>query len=335
MNISYYPVLKWKKGEQDALKNLKIYQKNFYPVIEIVEEHPPADFFTELKNCFCSTIYFDGSRINNQLFYDYISYAASNDIPAYPVLYPNDLTNPIITPPDKFSVRISIPVDFEGPSFEEIINLLSSSYQKQNINLILDAGEVTDSRIANLTFDSYHRIISNNIDSLCEFGDIIICLTSFPEQLNIDAGEDVAYKRYDISIYKKILEIFNNSKLHEKIQYSDYGVTKFTESEFDFSKMRYGILPKVKYTTKTQYIVKKGEKDRMQNIFTRSYIDISKEIVNSPYFFGEQFSYGDKCIYEKSHLPNATPGNSKQWVTYCANHHLTVLMEQLSNLSDF
>jgi len=217
-------------------------------------------------------------------------------------------------------------------SFEEILNLLSS-YQNHEINLILDAGEVIDSRTANNTFDSYKRTLSDNIKLLCTFENITICLTSFPEDLRVESGEDMTYKRYDILIFKKLIEEFKDSELNEKLQYSDYGVTKFTETDLDFSKMKYGILPKVKYTTNTDYIIKKAEKDRRNNIFTRSIIDITKEIVNSKYFFGKEFSYGDKCIYEKAYSANVKPGNPQQWVTYCANHHLAVVMEQLSNLS--
>lgn len=331
MSIEYLPIIKWKRGEQDALKNLEAHYEKFCPIIEIVEECTPGDFFTTLSECFNSQTYFDISRLGIEHLNNYITYTKKNNIKSYPVFYIDNLINNLVNNiPDNFSVRIPIPVDFEGPTFEEILDLLSS-YDGYEINLILDAGEVIETRMANNTYETYCRIISENIDRLCEFKNVIICLTSFPEQLNISSGDDIAYKRFDILIFKKIVEKYTNSKLNGKIQYSDYGVTKFTETEFDFSKMRYGILPKVKYTTKTQYIVKKGEKDRRNNIFTRSYIDIAREIVNSEYYFGQQYSYGDKCIFDKAYKPNVGPGNSQQWVTYCANHHFTVLMEQLSN----
>ena len=331
MSYNYLPIIKWKKGEQDALKNLEVHYVKFCPIIEIVEECTPDVFFTTLSEYFNYPTYFDVSRLGSETLNNFITYLIENNIKSYPVLYADNLVNNSIKNlPDTFSVRIPIPVDFEGPTFEEILDVLSS-YDDHEINLILDAGEVIETRMANSTFESYCRIISENIDKLCEFENIIICLTSFPEQLNINSGDDIAYKRFDILIFKKIVENFKNSKLNGKIQYSDYGVTKFTETEHDFSKMKYGILPKVKYTTKTQYIVKKGEKDRRNNIFTRSYNDIAREIVNSEYYFGQQYSYGDKCIYDKATEPNAGPGNSQQWVTYCANHHFTVLMEQLSN----
>lgn len=278
MSIKYYPIIKWKKGEQEALKNVNISYENFYPIIEIVDECSPNEFFTALALYYSGPIYFDVSRFDTEYLNSYINFTAEQDIPAYPVLYIDHfIGSSLDNLPNKFSVKIPIPVDFEGPTFEEILDILSS-FQNNEINLILDAGEVIESRVANSTYDLYCRIISDNIDILSQFENIIICLTSFPEQLSIDSGEDMAYKRYDILIYKKIIEKYMDSELQEKIQYSDYGVTKFTETELDFSKMRYGILPKVKYTTDKQYIVKKGEKDRRNNIFTRSYIDMAKEM---------------------------------------------------------
>lgn len=335
MSFNYLPIIKWKKGEQDALKHLKVDYANLLPIIEIIDECSPEDFFTTLSECYSAPIYFDVSRLDTEYLNDFINYIIENRILSYPVLYIDNITNnPQFDLPDIFSVRIPIPVDFEGPTFEEILEILSL-YQNYAVNLILDAGEVIDSRTANKIFESFCIVISSNIDKLSKFEKVTICLTSFPEQLSIESGDDIAYKRFDILIFKKIIEKYMNSQLRGKIHYSDYGVTKFTETEIDFSKMRYGILPKVKYTTKTQYIVKKGEKDRRNNIFTRSYIDIAREIVNSQYFFGQHFSYGDQCIFDKANTPNSKPGNSQQWVTYCANHHFTVLMEQLSNLYDF
>lgn len=335
MNISYYPVIKWKRGEQEALKNLKAFYPNFYPIIEIVEECSPKDFFSVLPVYYLQPIFFDVSRFNAEYLNSYISYSIENKIQAYPVLSIDDFINNVTEElPDIISVRISIPVDFEGPTIEEILNILSSD-EKHKINLILDAGEVIDARTANSIFDIYNRTIYENIGILSKFENIIICLTSFPKQISIEPGEDVTYKRYDILIFKKIIETYMNSELNGRIQYSDYGVTKYTETELDFSKIRYSILPKVKYTTEKQYIVKKGEKDRKNNIFTRSYIDMAKEIVNSSYYKGVNFCYGDKCIYDKANMTNATHGNAQQWVTYCANHHFTLLMEQLSNFPDF
>lgn len=333
MSITYYPILKWKKGEQEALKNLKE-TSNFCPILEVIDDCSPADFFNSLSICYGATVCFDVNRLNPERFDEFISYVKDNHIPASPVLYVEDiLTHAFSSIPQKFFVKIPIPVDFDGPTFGEIVNRLSA-FDNCDINLILDAGEVLDPRTANTTFDSYARTLSENISKLSNFTNIIICLTSFPAQLTIDSGEDITYKRYDFLIFKRLIELFNSSPLYSKLQYSDYGVTKFTETELDFSKMKYGVLPKVKYTTDSHYIVKKGEKDRINNIFTRSYIDIAKEIVNSSYFYGKKFCYGDSCIYEKATQINSKPGGATQWVTYCANHHLSVLMEQLSNLCE-
>lgn len=336
MSIKYYPILKWKKGEQIALENFTS-SRHCFPIIELVEDSTPEDFFSVLLDCYKETVYYDISRLdddNHELLFEFNTYAKENDLNAYPLLNVNDISDDIINElQNNFSVKIPIPVDFQGPTFSEILNSLSK-YLNRQVNLVLDAGEVLEQHISNSVFDGYSRIIKENLTLLSQFSDLIICLTSFPEKLVIESGEDSTYKRFDIMIFKALLKHFSGTPLAQKLHYSDYGVTKFTETEFDFSKLQYGILPKVKYTTDSVYIVKKGAKDRINNIFTRSYIDISKEIVSSSYFYGENFSYGDRCIFEKAH-ESTKPGGSTQWVTYCANHHLEVVMEQLSSLNDF
>ena len=74
MNISYYPIIKWKKGEQEALRNLKIANNNFYPIIEIIDECSPQDFFATLRIYYSDPIYFDTSRFDTDFLETYISY---------------------------------------------------------------------------------------------------------------------------------------------------------------------------------------------------------------------------------------------------------------------
>lgn len=336
MKILYLPVLKWKKGEQEALKNLKASSDTMTPIIELIDECTPSAFFSSLFECFEGTIYYDTDRLDDEgreFLLSYISYTNKHNISAYPVLNVNDIFSDLDTSSiPAMAIKVPVPVDFEGPSFDSIISKLTS-YDTSNITLILDAGEISTSHAANTIFAFYSDIIAKHLNKLANFKNLTICLTSFPEQLSIEAGQDMTYNRYDIKIFRRLHESFQDTPIISRLSFSDYGVTKFTETELDFSKMKYGVLPKVKYTTYDQYIVKKGEKDRIKNIFTRSYVHISQEIINSNYYFGKSFSYGDKCIYEKATQPTAKPGNGANWVTYCANHHLNVVLEQLSILS--
>ncbi len=330
---SYYPILKWKKGEQIALKELAIGDSEFIPVLELVDDIAPASFFSTLKECFRGAIYIDTIRCdeNRILLNSMIDYANSNGIDARPLLYPDDVYefyDELAEKTSYLAFKISVPEDFDGISYDTIAEYITEHEYNCAIDIFLDAEEVLNNKDASVAFTSYKSQLDKiDIDSEI-INKVVICLTSFPEKLDMEAGGTVAYKRYDIKIFEKLNELYPKYEL----AYSDYGVTKFTESELDFSRMKFGILPKIKYTTNNEYIVLKGEKDRSRGLVVRSVIDMAREIVGSSYYSGKEFSYGDSAIYEKATLHNSKPGGSTQWVTYCSNHHLTFVMKQLSNL---
>lgn len=160
----------------------------------------------------------------------------------------------------------------------------------------------------------------------------VVNVYSFPENISsIGAGEEKRFTRYDFSIFKKLMKHLENSGVKSLLGYSDYGVTKFTDSDIDFSLLRYGILPKIKYTTNDEYIVLKGKKDHRTGAMVVSYKDLARRIIQSEYYFGNDFSHGDYEIYLKAQEGQGV-GNARNWVTYCANHHIAVLLAQLSSL---
>ena len=329
---TYFPILKWKVGEQRALKELQV-KGPFFPVIQIVDAQEPSDFFNSLHAVYEGPIYFDTVLCGDEdlcILKSYIQFALNNSINAWPFIYINDLSadiDEVLAISNRAAISIQIPESFDGPTNKSIIEHVISLHKE--FDLFCDSGEVIDRTKANLIFASYKELLNNNSDLIGRFKNIVICLTSFPEQLNVESGETEHFDRYDFKMFILLYEKFKEA--FPQLSYSDYGVTKFTDTELDFRKIKY-ILPKVKYTTDKEYIVHKGAKNRMQSGFSRSYIDISKEIFHSDYYMGKNFSFGDFNICEKACSSGAKPGNATNWVSYCANHHLTVVMEQLSTL---
>lgn len=335
--ISYMPILKWKKGERIALKELKYDSDYFVPVIQIIDEVEPSDFFSELKEHFDSPVYIDTSHFdddNHSHLCNFITYANTNSFSVIPYFLSDEIekAQKLLSTASGIGINVPIPANFDGFTIEEIIDYLSNNVKISNVDLFLDADEILERSVANLVFSELKRILS--IKLLTSFRKVIICSTSFPRTLTVGSGQNAEYERFDYKIFEKLVELFKGTAIGNKLAYSDYGVTAFTDSEIDFSKLRHGILPKVKYTTTDLYWILKGQKDRIHGAFTRSYIDMSREIVNSKRFYGKDFSYGDCMIEQKATVPNAKPGNSTNWVTFCANHHLAVVIEQLSKLSE-
>lgn len=334
----YYPILKWKKGEQAALKNFTDDQP-FIPVIELVDKCDPAVFFNKLKACRQGPIFFDTVHCDDDkrtLLFEFIDYCRKKQINAWPLIYVNDvftILKDIATKTHDFAVKLPVPEEFGGPTNKDVLDTLDKyNIADTRISLFFDAGVIVNSRDANHAFADYRSILTSFTKELMGFQKVIICLTSFPETISIVSGANCQYNRFDIKIFTQLLNILAGNDIVAKLGYADYGVTKFTDSEIDFKLLKYGILPKVKYTTHDFYFVSKGKKDRTRGIYIVSYKDIANQIVNSSFYFGKDFSFGDSSIYEKATITTGKTGGPTNWVSYCANHHIAVLIEQLSTL---
>lgn len=342
MGCKYFPILKWKAGERESLKDFIGTSVLFTPIIELVadEDCDVSDFFSKLEECYKGPIVIDTSNCDDPdrtILQTFLSYASGRDI--RPLLNPDDLRalrNGMLPGINKFVLDISVPDSFDGPTFESILpSILELNVARSyEIDLLLDSRKpITDDSEARNALEAYRKLLSKLNNVIGNFSHILIGLTSFPSSLSsMQSGDDLYVRRYDFEIFTKLMNEFGSQPIGAKLEYSDYGVTKFTETELDFSQLKYGILPKIKYTTNEYYFISKGEKDPSHTAWRRNAIDMAKQIVASSFYFGREFSAGDFAIYDKATNPAARPGNSKNWVEYCANHHIAVLVGQLSNL---
>ncbi|MEQ6360580.1 hypothetical protein V7D15_13035 [Thermoanaerobacter thermohydrosulfuricus] len=342
--ILYVPILKWKKGEQEALKNLFSEQKNkIIPLIEIIEEEPKV-ILDSLRNCYENPIFIDTIQVeeNDRSFLSTIlNTSKQTNQQLYPVLYFNDLnldTLPqLLSLTNRIAIKIPVPEDIEGPTYSELFNTIKtikSNYTSTIVDIILDVGIITEKNIANILLTAIKEVLNHYLLKETFYNSIIISSTSLPEDLSslLQAGDKKHFPRYDIKLFYNLIRDRNFTSIADKFIYSDYGVTKFTDSDIDFSRLKYSILPKVRYTTYDEYIVLKGKRDHTLGKNIKDYADLASEILNSNYYFGENFSFGDSEIKERA-TGKKGPGNHTQWVTISANHHIAVVVSQLSNFS--
>ena len=338
----YVPILKWCKGEQEALKNLTSEQKlKIIPLLEITDIVEPSIFIRHLKDCFNGLVYIDtyiAAEDDRDYLLSLISELSDNNVEAVPILYYEDLAlnfKLFISSVNRFAIRIPVPGEIDTPEYKDIFNQIESlKSENLQFDIILDLSTISDGREARNQYMEVREILESNFIGKSFYSSIIIAATSFPENLSkLEAGNDLEIKRYDFMIYKKLLETDSIKSLLPNLIYSDYGVTKFTDFDIDFKYLRYGVLPKVKYTTEESYKILKGKKDRATRTMIRGYKDLAKEVCNSDYYYGENFSFGDLEIKERAYALNKKgTGNSTNWVTIAANHHIAVLVEQLSNI---
>ncbi|MBV7276833.1 hypothetical protein I6U48_28590 [Clostridium sp. PL3] len=333
--IKYAPVLKWKAGERDSIKKLDDSQVNqISPIIELVDSISEHELLKEihetgLKSAFIDTIYSD---ISLEFYEKLNSINGITDLKLIPVFYIDDLFDDfsVIDTYDEISIRLEIPEPIDSLSYNKLFKeILKKTHTK--IDIILDLIFIEDVQAATLKSVALKETLSQIKKYCMNINKLIISSTSFPNNLSdLEAGEEKKYKRYEFKIFNKIYELPEYKDFINKLIYSDYGVNKFTDTEMDFSKLQYGILPKIKYTTDSFYYVQKGKKDRIKNVYTISVFDMCDKIINSNFFYGKKFSYGDKKIHEKA-SERKGPGGNKDWVTISTTHHITVILKQLSN----
>ncbi len=342
----YAPILKWKTGEKIALLNLSSSQKEcIIPILEFTDYQEPSSVITDLGNCFEYPVYVDTIYVDEEdreYLTSLIEESKNCGQTIYPVLYFDDfpdLANILGNLSGRIVVRLPVPEDIEGPDYSTIFNYLAEWNQGRSVvlDIMLDLNVIETKKQANLLYAELKNILNTYIMKKDIWQNIILAMTSFPEDLSsIPAGGSAFFDRIDIKLFNKIYNDPCFELIRQRLIFSDYGVTKFTDTEIDFSKLRYGILPKAKYTTSNKYWVLKGAKDHLAKTWIKGHKAIAMEICNSEYYYGEDFSFGDLEIKERAYgLSNKGPGSNTNWVAIDANHHITVVIHELSRTFDF
>jgi len=325
---TYFPILKWKRGEQIALQNIGVAVPQLMPVIQIVGDSTPEDFCDSIRTYYNHPIYLDTSNHPDEddhlsVLNSYIQYAQASGFAIYPIVNYLDIAY-IPSNVNRCAVYLPVPLDFNGPQIHQILSNISQYTSTLQLDIFLNAGNVFDLQTANICYSQYISILQEltPLNAQC-----VICSTSFPDDLSsIGNGGSAEYPRYDYQIFSQLKQEPRLPPIRGNIHYADYGVSKFTESEIDFHLLRYGVLPKIRYTANDRYIVWKGSRDPQIN-----YHQLSIQVINSGYYYGAQFSFGDQNI-DRVARGNTGVGNHANWVTYACNHHLAVVLQQLSTI---
>lgn len=339
MNI-FAPILKWKTGERNGLKLLSDDIKEFItPILEIIDTCDATTIISQLESTFPNSVYFDtiiSGDDDRTLLTEIINISNERDIETIPVLYSQDLDEHLATISsltNRIAIKMPLPENITGPSIQDVItNYLLNQSTNLKFDLILDLGNISNMRSANLQFREVCNTLTFLQNTVDIFNSIIISSTSFPEELsNLEDNSETSFARYEIIIFSKLLQNVSLEFIKEKLVFSDYGVTKYTETDIDFSYMSSPIINKIRYTTFDSYIVYKGQNKNLKNPIAIKYPSLAKKLVDSDHYLGKDFSNGDLEIFNRANGIQG-PGNGTNWVSISVNHHITVLMEQLSKL---
>mgnify|MGYP000891904792 FL=1 len=347
LNSNYVPILKWKQGEKNALSVIPLnIKKTFTPLIEIVpptydfakkrykksiDEHlqdigdtffkswnSELPFFIDLKwlpikmhTCFnVHTLKYILSEARKKSYKVIPVTGSKRDL-----AYQNEIKKAIVE--DNLGVCFRI-------EEHDFINIAFYSIRPSDVDLVIDFDYILEKD----TNKNYLSIIAliHSIPFINDWRTITLCSTSFPEDTSSIPTNTVGnIKRSEWLIWK---QLFNNrASLKRLPSFGDYGISNPNYKEIDPRIMT--MSANIRYTVENKWIIVKGNSTRKHG-WEQTH-NLSKKLTTLNEFSGHSFSWGDKYISDCAKKV-VTRGNASTWRKVGTNHHITYVINQLSNL---
>ena len=334
-NFIYVPVLKTKQNEFLALSELDEKIKNKIKPLFILTQDKCRERATSLANNLNNKwtfreVFIDICQVNNfninQL--DHVTYIfsdlANHNIPFTPVIHLDNPNQTAINYTIQNRISSAILVRIRNFSHSTPNNLKQLIGSLSNVtDVILDFGSDIETSRQNHSFNisTYISHISSYISPNIN---IIITGSSVPSELPRDN-----YMPFGIEPRTEWLGFYDyyiSAPQNNPIIFGDYSITHPDEAEpMTFVNPN----AKIRYTISDSYLFAVGYQVHSHSSGFGQYHAMAGYIVNSPYFMGESYSWGDKYLYDCS-TQMCGPGNMGSWVRVGHNHHITFVTRQIS-----
>lgn len=345
----YTPILKTKRGEAVAVFRLEQSVKDriipFFDILALgaealngsdVQEHmekQAANIIAAWKNQgFCYIDFFDvvpsARGVNGihpvTLIFDKLTSARVSAIPvvgierdvAYKIAVRNVLSNGA----DAVAIRLDSE-DIQLPSSlpQKIANLLFEIGAKNiDLHIFVDFRSIdSDSRA--VVGGQFLRVLGE-LKGLSAKRIVFSASAMAQNMGGFKRGSVNRVKRLDYLIWRDIL------KLHDNIDYADYGVIH--PNYIDFAPGVISPSAKIRYTTSGEWVIVKGSRWRDN---TAQHHDLSKILQDQPEFRGDD-SWGGKYIVSAA-SGRKSYGALETWVSIDQNNHITQTTKQISRIA--
>lgn len=333
MQDIYVPILKWKKGEQDALKELpdKI-KDSIIPLIEMTADCKIENLSKTFDKSWNGRLYYFDvkpecySELGGSIYWDFLKQC------------PQDYAIPVLNLSDSESIfsevieesNNGIAIRIFGDEFELVEEELNSLVENgillpPETDIIIDLKYLDEDDL--YSKKSVLKNAINDINNIGNYRRIIVSSNSFKNKTqNIKVGEIYYYQRNEMEVFKTAIKLSNKHKFD--LVYSDYGPFDLETQEFIL-----GMTPsfKIRYTNEKDYMFIKGLSTKKGGLDSENIAKLCELIIESGHFYGQDYSWGDSYI-SRACLKPETCGNLTTWVQVAMNHHITVVVNQLSNL---
>jgi hypothetical protein len=353
----FVPILKWKRAEQGALKELSTKRKKYItPLIQFVMPIPKSsesleelivrfeNLAPEIPDKIIEIWGSDPIFIDVSLLFTTPLKAKSLEVISrrgcechakfIPVIHLNDdeAIKKVAYKLAKengtgFCLRL-ICTDFSDITKlnQNLATLLSKSgLEEKDIDLLVDIKEIEENGKY-----SHFLNLSQNITNLLKWRTYIFAAGSFPEDMSkCKPDEENLIPRVEWNCWKNSV---SNNKLKRKPSFADYTIQHPIYKE---ATQFYPPTTSIKYALKNDWLIMKGKKQKYE-----LYLANAALLVEDSRFYGENFSSGDSyisakakhfAIYIKNRAVKGT-GSTETWLKAGINHHLSLMTHLIANL---
>jgi hypothetical protein len=338
--FQYVPVLRWRQGEKNALKDLPTSIKQaVLPLIEIIENNESIDIVDDIMS------YWRNSLVMIDLVHHVsgeerlmtsIKKGAARNWNVIPVISSNssdrllnDAKSIAHESNHGLAIRVSKEQLLEGDQVNKALNSLVKEYSiaPSETMIVVDFGLITDE-------DSYMGMVGkvSALPYLKEWSKLVVSGGCMPKDLSdFEPGQDNYLDRYEWVYWKKYQDLFNRDTV-----YSDYTTR---HPYYDGAMMPFGGSKSIRYSLSDKVRIIRGRKQDPSEMYlshAATFCDYSGE------FYGEEYSEGDKFIMARRNLfymyaeeeargyvePQKKTGSPATWVTASVNHHINVVVKE-------
>ncbi len=343
----YVPILRWKGAEGNALKNLRDSdKKRLTPLVELIPPRPVLKGIAKTLNQIVikmpteisekwgkNPIFLDLWLIEQSSQVDSLKYIFSaakklglHLIPVLNLKSSPDLVAATSNIVEENKTGLCLRLFCDDISSSELItkinNFLSAfGLNKKDIHLLVDF-QISETDCS----DQIKKL--NNIPNILDWCTFTVASGAFPKDLtNFTLGHHMQ-ARLDWNLWEECLK---NSGLIRKPSFSDYTIQHPIYVE---PVPGANVSASVRYTVKKHWLVMRGQGVRTEgSAGFAQYPAHARSLSKRDDFCGGDFSSGDAFIAEKAKDLNTKPGNATLWLTAGINHHITFVLDQISNLS--
>ena len=328
MASKYVPIIRWKRGEQNALLNLLEDVKDLVtPFIEIPFTPTAEKNIARIDTIWSGRQFYfylcpDWYEDEPDTYKFYMEKIQSTNcdtaIPVFDLSNDTDIRKSAGNTPNGVAIRIQ---NNEFGLIEDTLNgyVAEGVIDPDQTDLLLDLRYVYENDL--FSKESVIKATFADLEGSQRYRSIIISSCSFPKSFtNLESDRVYSYRRTELQVYHLADKL---AKRHGfNYIYSDYGPSDLEEVEFVV-----GMTPnfKIKYTTLDQYLYIKGKSLKKGGLDLEEVGSCCKLLVDRADFSGEGFSWGDDKIYELASGKASSGGNLTSWVGYSYNHHISLI----------